>query len=226
MARSMAGNKPRTRCDSMDDLPEKLGFRKRSVSCAIYPRFYTTDNNPLDKIVISKLLSKETSKSSFKVDPFDRGEVKAILEATHHEQIKNLFQFAFFTGLRTSELIALEWEDVDLGHGLLYVVRAVVKKQIRQALNVKLHPGTIADVEVVGSCVVFNSGFGVIHTGATDEDVKEVEGLLGVKCTLTTANFGSPYLRSAILANSNGFIVGDASTGVEMANIDEGLGFL
>ncbi|HAT2047967.1 TPA: site-specific integrase, partial [Legionella pneumophila] len=54
-----------------------------------------------------------------------------ILEATHHEQIRNLFQFAFFTGLRTSELIALEWGDIDLAHGIINVVRAVVKKQIK-----------------------------------------------------------------------------------------------
>lgn len=87
--------------------------------------------NPLDKIVNSKLLCKKTSRSNFKVDPFDKQEVKAILDATHHEQIKNLFQFAFFTGLRTSELIALEWGDVDLTHGLINVVRAVVKKQIK-----------------------------------------------------------------------------------------------
>ncbi|HAT9621503.1 TPA: DUF3596 domain-containing protein [Legionella pneumophila subsp. pneumophila] len=88
-------------------------------------------SNPLDKIVISKLLSKQTSKSNFKVDPFDKKEVKAILEATHHEQIRNLFQFAFFTGLRTSELIALEWGDIDLAHGIINVVRAVVKKQVK-----------------------------------------------------------------------------------------------
>ncbi|HAU1639317.1 TPA: tyrosine-type recombinase/integrase [Legionella pneumophila] len=88
-------------------------------------------SNPLDKIVISKLLSKQTSKSNFKVDPFDKNEVKAILDATHHEQIRNLFQFAFFTGLRTSELIALEWEDIDLAHGIINVVRAVVKKQVK-----------------------------------------------------------------------------------------------
>ncbi|MDP3704961.1 MAG: tyrosine-type recombinase/integrase [Legionellaceae bacterium] len=88
-------------------------------------------SNPLDKIVISKLLSKKTSQSNFKVDPFDRNEIKAILEATHHEQIKNLFQFAFFTGLRTSELITLEWEDVDLTNGIIHVCRAVVKKQIK-----------------------------------------------------------------------------------------------
>ncbi|KTD72566.1 tyrosine-type recombinase/integrase [Legionella tucsonensis] len=88
-------------------------------------------SNPLDKIVISKLLSKQTSKSNFKVDPFDKNEVKAILDATHHKQIRNLFQFAFFTGLRTSELIALEWEDIDLAHGIINVARAVVKKQVK-----------------------------------------------------------------------------------------------
>ncbi len=65
------------------------------------------------------------------MDPFDKQEVKALLEAAHHEQIKNLFQFAFFTGLRTSELIALEWGDIDLPNGVINVVRAVVKKQIK-----------------------------------------------------------------------------------------------
>ncbi|RAP36682.1 site-specific integrase [Legionella quinlivanii] len=88
-------------------------------------------SNPLDKIIISKLLCKQTSKSSFKVDPFERNEIKAILNASHHEQIRNLFQFAFFTGLRTSELIALEWEDVDLQNEIIHVVRAVVKKQVK-----------------------------------------------------------------------------------------------
>ena len=103
---------------------------------------------------------------------------------------------------------------------------AVVKKKIRQALNVKLHPGTIADIEVVGSCIAFNSETAVIHAGATQEDIDEIESLLRVKCEKATANFGSPYLRSAILSNSNGFLIGDASTGIEIATIDEGLGFL
>ncbi|KTD43020.1 tyrosine-type recombinase/integrase [Legionella parisiensis] len=77
------------------------------------------------------MLSKLTSKSNFKIDPFDKNEVKAILDTTHHEQIRSLVQFAFFTGLRTPELIALEWEDVDLAHGIINVVRALVKKQIK-----------------------------------------------------------------------------------------------
>ncbi len=88
-------------------------------------------SNPLDKIVIAKLLCKASSKSDFKVDPFDKDEIQAIVDAAHDEQIKHLFQFAFFTGLRTSELIALEWDDIDWINGVVHVVRAVVKKRVK-----------------------------------------------------------------------------------------------
>jgi integrase len=42
-----------------------------------------------------------------------------------------LFKVAFWTGLRTSELIALRWEDVDLRAGMLSVRRAKVRKQVK-----------------------------------------------------------------------------------------------
>ncbi len=87
--------------------------------------------NPLNSIAITKLLNKESMKSDFKVDPFNRDEINAILEAAHHPQIKNLFQFAFFTGLRTSELLALEWRDIDFQHGIVSVSRAMVRKKIK-----------------------------------------------------------------------------------------------
>jgi integrase len=86
------------------------------------------DRNPLDKLVLSKLINKKTSHSDWEVDPFDQDEIKAILnEATG--QARNLFQFAFFAGLRTSELIALEWDDIDWLKGMVRVSRAVVLKQ-------------------------------------------------------------------------------------------------
>ncbi len=88
------------------------------------------DKNPLDHIIVSKLVSKETSKSSYEVDPFNKDEIKAILN-TAQGQVKNLFQFAFFTGLRTSELIALEWGDIDWIKGQVCVRRAYVKGRIK-----------------------------------------------------------------------------------------------
>jgi len=44
--------------------------------------------------------------------------------------------------------------------------------------------------------------------------------------TEATVNFGSQSLGSGIISNSKGFIIGEMSSGVEITNIDEGLGFL
>lgn len=41
------------------------------------------------------------------------------------------FQIAFSTGLRTSELLALEWEDIDLSNKRITVSRAKVRGQIK-----------------------------------------------------------------------------------------------
>jgi integrase len=86
------------------------------------------DQNPLEKLVLSKLINKKTSKSNWEVDPFDQDEIKAIISEAV-DQSRNLFQFAFYTGLRTSELIALEWNDIDWLKGVMKVSRAVVLKQ-------------------------------------------------------------------------------------------------
>lgn len=72
----------------------------------------------------------EPPKETDDIDPFDPAEVRAILDACEG-QVRNLFQFAFWTGLRTSELIALRWRDVDLEGGTLTVRRAKVRKRIK-----------------------------------------------------------------------------------------------
>lgn len=62
--------------------------------------------------------------------PFSPSEIKSILD--HAEgQTRNLFQFAFWTGLRTSELIALEWDDVDFQRGIIRISRASVQKILK-----------------------------------------------------------------------------------------------
>lgn len=84
--------------------------------------------NPLDRLVLSKLVDKKTRSSNWEVDPFNQDEIKAILSEAK-DQARNLFQFAFYSGLRTSELIALEWGDIDWLNGIIRVSRAVVLKQ-------------------------------------------------------------------------------------------------
>ncbi|HAT1700341.1 TPA: site-specific integrase [Legionella pneumophila] len=86
--------------------------------------------NPLNSIIVDKLLNKETKRSDYKPDPFSVDEIKAILNESEG-QVRLLFQFAFFTGLRVSELIGLRWEDVDWQNQIIHVEETVVAKEAK-----------------------------------------------------------------------------------------------
>jgi integrase len=58
------------------------------------------------------------------VDPFTADEQAAILRALPAGSGRNLVQFAFWTGIRTSELVALEWGDIDWRREVVRVSRA------------------------------------------------------------------------------------------------------
>ena len=82
------------------------------------------DRNPMDRIKNLKYRSREP-------DPFSFKEIQAILSHLTG-QSRNLFQYAFWSGLRTSELIALRWEDVDFINGYVWVRRAKVQGRIKE----------------------------------------------------------------------------------------------
>jgi integrase len=85
------------------------------------------EKNPMSRIVIEKLVAKEQASSDYVIDPFNEAERMAIIQAAKG-QAKNLIQFTFYSGLRPSELIALEWGDVDWLGGTIRVQRAVVNR--------------------------------------------------------------------------------------------------
>ncbi len=100
------------------------------------------------------------------------------------------------------------------------------KKRIRQALNCALKPGTLGGLDTVGSCGVITTRGGVLHRDATQEEVKKAQELFCVELECASVNMGNPHVRSGIIANSHGFVVGDASGGPEVNYIDAALGFL
>jgi integrase len=57
------------------------------------------------------------------VDPFSQEEQKLILSELSG-QAKNLIQFMFWSGLRTSEVVALEWGDIDFKNKTALIQRA------------------------------------------------------------------------------------------------------
>lgn len=91
----------------------------------------TTDgiikSNPLEPISLKSILPKRKKASDEdKVDPFNSAEISAILSACDRPQERALFQFAFATGMRTGELIALKWKHIDWINGLIHVEDNIV----------------------------------------------------------------------------------------------------
>lgn len=70
--------------------------------------------NPVSLVTASRYQSdKSEAESSYVVDPLSPAEVDALLAAAGNKQWENLFRFAIHTGLRSSELCALRWHDID-----------------------------------------------------------------------------------------------------------------
>lgn len=77
------------------------------------------ENNPLKDFRFKRI---EPPKEDH-VDPLSREEAEKLLSVLSG-QYKNMVQFALWTGLRTSELIALQWGDVDFVRGVVRIQRA------------------------------------------------------------------------------------------------------
>ncbi|MCK3657274.1 integrase [Pasteurellaceae bacterium Pebbles2] len=84
--------------------------------------------NPVSLVTIARYIEKKdtSSQNEYLIDPFAPNEVALILEHCQHIQHRNLFQFAFHTGLRSSELCALKWVDIDFEERTAYIQHAKV----------------------------------------------------------------------------------------------------
>lgn len=85
-------------------------------------------DDPFEKAAIEKLISEISLPKEQEIDPFSDHERSAIINASSG-QFKNLVQFAFYSGLRTGELIGLRWHDVDFEHSCINIVNNIVEGQ-------------------------------------------------------------------------------------------------
>ena len=101
-----------------------------------------------------------------------------------------------------------------------------VQQQLPTLLGTPVRAGVIEEQPTVGSCLLLTGKAGIIHKDAPDEFIDELSEYFGVAIDVGTVNRGVPQVHSGIIANSNGLIVGSLSSGVEVTNADEVLGFL
>jgi integrase len=81
-------------------------------------------SNPTHRIKNLPLLTREP-------EPFSKKDIDEILQKMSGLG-RNLIEFAFHSGLRTSELIALQWKNVDITNNRIYVREAIVSNKTKQ----------------------------------------------------------------------------------------------
>ncbi|MHA1185104.1 Arm DNA-binding domain-containing protein [Enterobacter ludwigii] len=110
---------------TLKTIRNQLSFLRSSLDEAV------TDGvlqiNPVSQVTASRYQSnKSDAESRYIVDPLSPAEVNALLTSTGNKQWENLFRFAIQTGLRSSELCALRWRDIDFVEKKAHVQSASV----------------------------------------------------------------------------------------------------
>ncbi|TNG94054.1 DUF3596 domain-containing protein [Pasteurellaceae bacterium USgator11] len=85
--------------------------------------------NPVATVTVNRYQAKKqdgNSDDDYEVDPFTPEEVRLILDNCRYQQWRNLFLFALRTGLRSSELCALRWIDIDFNAKTAHIQKAKV----------------------------------------------------------------------------------------------------
>ena len=97
-------------------------------------------------------------------------------------------------------------------------------KEMGEFLDVEVVRRNLAGMEVVGAAtVVTNKGF-LTHPSVREEELEILSEVFGVEGDTTTVNFGDPFVRTGIVANTKGVIVGEETSPVELLKIESVLG--
>lgn len=97
---------------------------------------------------------------------------------------------------------------------------------VSETLDLDVVRGSIAKFKINGSVAVATNKGVLVHPSATPEEIKFLEKTMKVPADVGTVNQGTKLVGAGTVANSNGVLVGEKTTGPEMARIEESLGFL
>jgi translation initiation factor 6 len=97
---------------------------------------------------------------------------------------------------------------------------------VEDGLAVPVERGDLAGVQTVGTAAVATNRGVLCHPKATDAELDRLEAILEVPADVGTVNYGGPLVGSGLLANANGYVVGERTSGPELGRIDDALGYV
>ncbi len=97
---------------------------------------------------------------------------------------------------------------------------------IGKTLDVPVRAGTVAGLKNVGAAGVATNNGALLHPDVDEKEVKIIEKTLKVPADIGTALGGVKYVGICVIANSNGALTGETTTGAELGRIESSLGFV
>ncbi len=110
----------------------------------------------------------------------------------------------------------------DFGCWISPRVNESTAKRIGECLNVKVHNQPFSIPALASCTVVTNSGF-LTTSELTETEIKHLEKIFNVKGGSGTCNLGVPFNSLGVIANSNGALVGQDTSGFEVQRIYQAL---
>lgn len=98
------------------------------VACGVLNRLIAIANKKgarLEKVSVRKLKVKGQERENL---PLSLSEVKMLLETCENRAFKNLLTLAFFTGMRSGEILALRWDCVDFENEKITISHTLSQK--------------------------------------------------------------------------------------------------
>ncbi|MEM4717176.1 MAG: translation initiation factor IF-6 [Desulfurococcaceae archaeon] len=95
-------------------------------------------------------------------------------------------------------------------------------KKVENIIGVEVYKTRLVNLDIPGSIAVVNDKGGVIHPDSSDDDLKTIKNILKIDVEHSTVNGGVPYVKSGLLANNRGVVVGGGTTGPEVLRIKTG----
>lgn len=96
-------------------------------------------------------------------------------------------------------------------------------KTVRDTLGVEVEQRTIVNIPTVGSVAVITNKGGLIHPDVSDQELDFLSQFFGVPLDVGTVNFGVPFIKTGLVANSRGALIGEQTTGPELMRIQKAL---
>lgn len=100
------------------------------------------------------------------------------------------------------------------------------KAQIEKALKCDVDVFENKFFKTPGSLAVLNNNGMYVSSMLTENEIDFFEKILKIRAEKGTINLGNSYIKSGILTNKNGFVIGNISGGPEIVDAERALGFV